>query len=93
MSLERETKSVQSGSQPRNKISHLFYHICVLNYLIYLFIYLFAFSRAAPAAYGGSQAMGLIRTVTSGLCHSHSNAGSEQQCLQPTAQLTATPDS
>ena len=61
--------------------------------LIYLFIYfcLFAFSRAAPAAYGGSQARGLIGAVASGLHHSHSNARSEP-CLQPTPQLTATPD-
>ena len=32
---------------------------------------------AAPAAYGGSQARGLIRAVATGLYHSHSNAGSE----------------
>ena len=38
---------------------------------------LFAFSGAAPAAYGGSQARGLIGTVATSLCQSHSNAGSE----------------
>ena len=43
---------------------------------LYLFIFYFAFSRAAPAAYGGSQAKGLIRAVAAGLCHSHSNARS-----------------
>ena len=32
--------------------------------------------------------MGLIGTVAAGLCHSHSNAGSEPH-LQPTPQLTA----
>jgi len=45
-----------------------------------LFIYLFSlfvFSRAAPAAYGGSQARGLIGAVATGLRHSHSKAGSE----------------
>ena len=47
---------------------------------------------AAPAAYGGSQARGLIgATTAASLCQSHSNAGSEL-CLQPTPQLTATPD-
>ena len=42
-----------------------------------------------PMADGGSQARGRIRTVTAGLHHSHSNAGSELR-LQPTTQLTAT---
>ena len=57
----------------------------------YLFIYfcLFAFSRAAPAAYGDSQARGPIGAVATGL--RHSNAGSEPH-LQPTPQLTAMPD-
>ena len=52
----------------------------------YLFIYfgLFAISWAAPAAYGGSQARGLIGAIAAG------NVGSEPR-LQPTPQLTATP--
>ena len=61
---------------------------------IYLFIYLpclFAFSRAAPTAYGGSQARSLIRVAASGLHQSNSNSGSEPRLL-PTPQLTATPD-
>ena len=33
----------------------------------------FAFSRAAPAAYGGSQARGLIGAVDTSLCQSQSN--------------------
>ena len=51
----------------------------------------FVFSRAAPAAYGGSQARGLIGAVAAGLHHSHSNAGS-QPSLRPTPQLMAMPD-
>ena len=51
----------------------------------------FCLFRAAPAAYGGSQAKGQIGATAAGLHHSHSNAGSEQ-CLQPTPQLTAMPD-
>ena len=52
---------------------------------------LFAISRVAPSAYGGSQARGRIGAVATGLRQSHSNAGSEPR-LQPTPQLTATPD-
>ena len=60
---------------------------------IYLFIYfcLFAISWAAPAAYGGSQARGLIGATVASLRQSHSNAGSEPR-LRPTPQLTAIPD-
>ena len=38
------------------------------------FLFFIFFFRAKPAAYGGSQARGLIRVVATGLCHSHSNA-------------------
>ena len=67
-----------------------------LRYKVFLFVclflfFLFAFSRATPAAYGGSQTRGLIGAVATGLDHSHSNAGSEP-CLQPTPQLMAMPD-
>ena len=47
--------------------------------------------RAAPVAYGRSQARGPIRAVATGLRQSHINAGSELH-LRPTPQLTATPD-
>ena len=57
----------------------------------FFFFCLFAISWAAPAAYGGSQARGRIGAVATGLRQSHSNAGSEPR-LQPTPQLTATPD-
>ena len=68
------------------------------HFLFYLFILIYflffcpsAFSWATPTAYGGSQARGLIGTVATGLNHSHRNSGSELH-LQPTPQLTATPD-
>ena len=51
------------------------------------FSFSFAISWATPAAYGGSQARGQIEAVATGLCQSHSNAGSEPH-LQPTPQLT-----
>ena len=56
--------------------------------LFVLYFCLFDFSRAAPAAYGGSQAMGLIRAAATGLCQNHSNAWSKPH-LRPTPQLTA----
>ena len=50
-----------------------------MRFLFFLFFFscLSAFSRATPAAYGGSQARGLIGAVATGLLQSHSNAGSE----------------
>ena len=53
----------------------------------FFFLIFFAISWAAPAAYGGSQARGLIGAVAASLRQSHSNAGSEP-CLRPTPQLT-----
>ena len=50
--------------------------------------FFFCHFRAAPLAYGVSQARGLIRAVSAGLHQSHSNARSEL-CLRPTSQLTA----
>ena len=52
---------------------------------------LFLLFRAAPSAYGGSQARGLIGATAAGLHHSHSNTGSKPP-LRPTPQLMATPD-
>ena len=52
---------------------------------IIFFFCLFVFSRAILAAYGGSQARGLIGATAAGL--HHSNAGSELH-LRPTPQLT-----
>ena len=49
---------------------------------------LLSFFRSAPAAYGSSQARGLIRATAAGLCQSHSNARSKPP-LRPTLQLMA----
>ena len=54
----------------------------------FIFIYFLLF-RAAPMACGGSQARDRIGAVAPGLCHSHSNVGSEPH-LRPAPQLTAT---
>ena len=53
-------------------------------------MYVFIF-RAAPAAYGTSQARHGIRAAVASLRHSHSNASVEPY-LQTTLQLVATPD-
>ena len=64
----------------------------VINFFILFFFCLFAFSRATPATHGGSQARGPIGAVDTGLHQQgHSNVGSEP-CLQPTPELTGTPD-
>ena len=67
-------------------------HIYSELFFIPFFLSFFAFSRATPTAYGGSQARGLIGSIAAGLCQSHSKAGSEPS-LQPTQQVTAMPDS
>ena len=56
-----------------------------------IFFFFFGFSGAAPTAYGRSWARGPIGAVATGLLQSHNNLGSEPH-LQPTPQLTATPD-
>ena len=50
--------------------------------------FFFFFFRAAPLAYGGSQAKGPMEAMASGHSHSHSNTRFKQH-LQPTPQLTA----
>ena len=67
---------------------YLLFRIC----LFFFFLFgLFASSRVNPAAYGSSQARGLIGAAPAGLHHSHNNARSKPR-LQPTPQLMATPD-
>ena len=60
----------------------------------FFFFFFFVFSRAAAAAYGDSQARGLIGVVATGLSQGHSNEASEpsEPCLQPIPQLMAMPD-
>ena len=56
-----------------------------------LFFFFFCLFRATPAAYGGSQARGLIGAIAAGRHHSHRNTRSELH-LQLMPQLAATPD-
>ena len=56
--------------------------------LLFFFFLLF---RNTPGAHGSSLARGRIGAPASGLCHCHSNMGS-QPCLRPTLRLMAAPD-
>ena len=69
--------------------SILFYSILFYSILFLIIILFYLLFRAASGAYGGSQARGPIGAAAASL--RHSNAGSESR-LQPTPQLTATPD-
>ena len=65
----------------------------ILFYFIYLFIYcLFAFSRVAPVGYGGFQARGLSKLYLPAYARATAIRDPSEPCLQPTPQVTATPD-
>ena len=55
-----------------------FYFSFFLSFFFF-FSHLFAFSLAAPAAYGGSPARGRMGAVAASLYHSHSSARSNEQ--------------
>ena len=56
-----------------------------------IFFAFLLFLGPLPAAYGSSQAGGLIEAEAADLCQSHSNMGPQPR-LRATPQLTATPD-
>ena len=62
---------------------------CWLSVLSFFFFFLF---KAASVSYRSSQARDQIRAAATGLCHSHSNTGSELH-LWPALQLAAMPNS
>ena len=78
---------ISSGSKKDFKVKEA--HFGFNNKILYFF--LFCLFRAAPTAFGGSQAKGLIRATAASLHHCHSSARSKL-CLQLTPQLTAMPD-
>ena len=59
------------------------HHGVFLTRILFCFILFFAVFRAAPAAYRGSQAKGLIGATAAGLHHSHSNVGSLTHWSRP----------
>ena len=64
----KKTPSMFLHPVPGGKMSH---------YLSLFHCFIFCLFRAAPVAYGGSHTRDPIRSVATGLHHSHSNAGSE----------------
>ena len=44
---------------------------------LYFILFYFFLFRVVPVADGSSQALGQIQAAAAGLCHSHSNLGSE----------------
>uniref|UniRef100_A0A4X1SPA0 Cationic amino acid transporter C-terminal domain-containing protein n=1 Tax=Sus scrofa TaxID=9823 RepID=A0A4X1SPA0_PIG len=86
----RERNPQPSAFHP---LEHRDLHLQLLFFFFFFFFFFvfLLFLWAAPVAYGGSQVRGAIGAVATGLRQSHSNTGSEP-CLQPTPQLTATPD-
>ena len=77
--IENPKDSTQKLLELINKFSKVAeYKINIQKLVIFLsfflFFCLFAISRAAPVAYGDSQARGLIGAVATSLHQSHSNA-------------------
>ena len=78
MCLEVLSSDLKTGNQISNwaMFAALYY---------YFFFFVFCLFRAAPAAYGGSQARGRIRAVAASLLQNYSNVRSEPH-LWPTPQ-------
>ena len=71
-----------------NCISILKMYYTLFLRVLFCFVFgLFAFFRAEPVAYGGSQASGQIRAAAADLHNRHSKLR-----LRPTPQLMAVPD-
>ena len=80
---------IESGTRHCVKCCKASFHL-FLPTAFFLFWFFFFF-RATPVACGSSQAWGQIGAIAASLHHSHRNARSQPH-LQPTPQLTATPD-
>ena len=62
------------------------------SFFLFLLLFCFVlFFRAIPVAQGSSLVRGRIRSTAVGLCHSHSNMGSQPH-LRLTPQFMAMPD-
>ena len=71
----------ESITSPGLGIHIFFFFFCLLSlFVVVVVVVVVAISWAAPSAYGGSQARGLIGAVATGLRQSHSNTRSEP-CL------------
>ena len=72
-------KDVVLKNQPNKTLcaSVCSFFLSFSSFYISFYFFIFCLFRAAPTAYGGSQARGLIGAIAAGLYHSHSNARSE----------------
>ena len=73
-------------------IAHCFLFISLFVFILTFMdvkVKLFLLFRAAPTAYGGSQARSLIKAIAPGLHHSHSHSHARSKtCLRPTPWFT-----
>ena len=83
------TVGVDLKDKTNKETDFFFFFFFFFSFFLFFFFFgLFAFSRAAPGAYGDSQARGLNGAVATGLLQRSSNVGSKPH-LQPTPQLMA----
>ena len=75
----------------RNTVGRMITSRLKFIYLYFHTIIIVCLFRAPTTTYGSSQARGQIGATAAGLCHSHSNVGSEPR-LWPTPQLMAMSD-
>ena len=83
--LTVKLKKTQSFDENRKVSCHWPY---LWSFGFYFILFCFLPFRAVPVAYVSFRARGWIRAIPAGLCHSHSNRGSNL-CLQPTPQFMA----
>ena len=89
--LEKGLGSGQRALSELKRADHANVFFPSPSFFFFFFFLSFCLFGSALMVYGGSQARGPIRATPAGLHHSHSNATSKPH-LQPTPQLTATPD-
>ena len=58
-------------------VTYISFSDAFLLWFIAIYVYIKVLLRDIPAAYGGSQARGLIRAAAASLHHSYSNKGSK----------------
>ena len=68
----------------------ILFHVTTFYSTLHIYIYICISFKAAPMAYGNSQATGWIVATAANQPHGHSKAGPEPH-LWPTSQLIATP--
>ena len=89
-SLWEQRHAVHLFIRPSIRPAAVFSAVRVASGVQAVFVFcFFCLSRAAPAAYGGSQARSLIGAIDAGLHQSHSNAGFKPRLRPTTAHTSA----